>query len=326
MGEIFSTCYFRKPLKNWSAGIIFFSLFLLVSFNGYCNTGFVKCKLTRQYQDEPKARLFLITVIDSDDGIIGKRCEKDLEEITGSFENFSLWLDMVTIVPKVIKGKQYSKAAVNESIDIWLKSMEPTRADIVVFYFSGHGFRLANDTSVFPRMWLKTATDQNTATTNLSMEEDIYNRIVKMGAGVNIVLSDCCNSVPGANTAFGEKMTKNKRLAPKPEEMESDLKDFDNLFMPDNPVSIIATASDSTELAGGTPADGGFFTHFFLEALDKSIYDNDLEPTWETILNFTKEEARKKALASECPENKHNENGRCIQIAKFKMEAAVTHD
>lgn len=309
---------FARPFKNYFVVLIMLVCCLPVHAGGYSNY-FASGEVIKKHKSDDKARLFLITVIDSDDEIIGQRCETDLEEITASFEDFSSWLDMVTLVPKVIKGKQYSKAAVSYAINIWLKSMAPTKADIVVFYFSGHGFRFQNDTSVYPRMWLKTPDDQNTATANLSLEEDIFNPIVKMGAGVNIVLSDCCNSVPGARAGSAEKMTKRKRQPPKPDEMENDTKDFDNLFMPDNPLSIIATASDSTELAGGTPTEGGFFTHFFLEALDESIYDDELQPTWESILNFTKDEARKKALASECPENKHNESGRCIQIAKYRI-------
>ena len=79
------------------------------------------------------------------------------------------------------------------------------------------------------------------------MEEDIYDRIVKMGAGLNIVLSDCCNSVPGANTSFTASITSKKPAQPTDEELEADRKDFDQLFMPDNPLSIIATAADSTE-------------------------------------------------------------------------------
>ncbi len=281
---------------------------------------FLKSGLPGQYKSDPKARLFLITVIDSDDSIIGERCETDLEEMTASFEDLCLMLDLATVYPKVIQGDEYSKAAVNEAINGWLKSMAPNRDDIVVFYFSGHGFRFPNDASPYPRMWLKTSSDQNVETTNLRMEEDIYYQIVKMGAGVNIILSDCCNSVPGANTSFAVKMTKNKHHAPKPEEMEGDMKDFNNLFLPDKPLSIIATAADSTELAGGTADDGGFFTHFFLEALDKSVFEDELDASWAAILNFAKEEARKKALAGVCPANKHNGNGRCVQTAKFKIK------
>lgn len=316
--------HFLRPVKNTATGMLLLLLSILVSSNRYVQKDFIKNKGVYQVNNEPKPRLFLITVIDSDDEIIGKRCEKDLEEITETFNQLTQWLDIAVGVSKTIKGNEFSKAAVNEAIDVWLKSQQPNKSDIVVFYYSGHGFRFSSDVSIYPRMWLKTSKDKTIETNNLSMEEDVYDRIVKMGAGVNIVLSDCCNSVPGVTPSFAESsLVAEKTNALKQEELEQYIQDFDKLFMPDMPLSIIATASDSTELAGGTPSMGGFFTHFFLEALDMSIYDDELEPVWENILNYAKEEARKKALGGLCPVDKHNKNGRCIQTAKFKIDPVL---
>lgn len=314
-------CQFLELFKNLAAGMTLLLLVVFVKAEGHAHKEIEKREVGNPFRNEAKPRLFLIAVIDSDDKIIGKRCEKDLGKITESFEEFTNWLDLAILVPKIIKGAKFSKVAVNDAIENWLPSQEPDGDDIVVFYFSGHGFRFSNDESAFPRMWLKTAGDQNPETANLSLEEDIYDRIVTMGAGINLVLSDCCNSVPGANTSFATSTIVSRETErPNKEELENDRKDFDDLFMPDNPLSIIATAADSTELAGGTPEIGGFFTHFLLEALDISIYEDELEPTWESILNYAKEEARKKALGGECPDNKHNNNGRCIQTAIYNME------
>jgi hypothetical protein len=270
-------------------------------------------------QAETKSRLFLITVIDSDDEIIGERCQVDKEEINDAFKEFSAWLKVATVFPKIIDGSQFSKASVNDAIDNWLASFKLNEKDIVIFYYSGHGFRLPEDKSVYPRMWLKTATNKDIEPNSLRMEEDIYDRIVQMGAGVNIVISDCCNSIPGANTAFATTAKIKKSNPPLPDKIEGNIKDFEQLFSPGHPLSIIATASDSTELAGGTAAAGGFFTFNLLEALDKSIYEDEMEPIWENILNYAKDQAAKKALGGACPDNKHNPNGRCIQTAKFTI-------
>ena len=81
--------------------------------------------------------------------------------------------------------------------------------DIVMFYYSGHGFRYPNDASDYPRMWLKTGSDENVETNNLRIEEDVYDHIIKMGAGVNIVLSDCCNT-----TAAGDNGNFNNATVP----------------------------------------------------------------------------------------------------------------
>ena len=265
--------YFLKTFTNRYIVTILLLLSLLPGTSGHGMERFTKWGQLSTHKSEPHSRIFLIAVIDSDDEIIGKRCEKYLEEMTENFDDFSSWLDRTTLVTKIIKGNEFSKSAVNDALNNWLKAQHPSRADVVIFYYSGHGFRFSNDVSVYPRMWLKTTQDRQVETTNLSLEADIFDPLVKMGAGVNIVLSDCCNSVPGANTAFAVTMTPHIKKHPGQEEMENDIEDFDKLFMPDHPMSIIATAADSTELAGGTPTVGGFFTHFFLEALNKSIFD-----------------------------------------------------
>jgi len=282
---------------------------------------------SRFYKNQFQSRLFLIAVIDSDDKDIGKRCETDLDEVTYAFEELADWLGMEMEGPKIIKGDQFSKAAVTDAINNWLQTQAPSRTDIVVFYYSGHGFRYPTDASEYPRMWLKTQEDQNVETTNLRMKEDIYDRIIKMGAGVNIVLSDCCNTtVAGDNANFDNVMvTARERVAHKrqqqgSENSDDDLDNGDKLFIRDHPLSILATAADKGELAGGKDDFGGFFTGYFLEALSKCVYDGDIQPAWENILHYADEKAGYWARSAACPKAKHNAQGRCIQTAKFRID------
>ncbi len=306
-----------KIFKSRAACILL--LLSTLFLTSYCPADKYFARQQMQQVAEPQSRFFLITVIDSDDEIIGERCKTDQEEVTDYFKDLSDWLGISSISIKNIDGNQFSKAVVNDAIANWLVSMQPGKKDIIVFYYSGHGFRQAGDKSTYPRMWLKTATDRDVDRNNLRLEEDIYDPIVKLGAGVNIILSDCCNSVPGANMAFSGSLKKRESKKPSTDEMDGDIADYEKLFSPNVPISIIATASDATELAGGTADVGGFFTMYFLEALDGSIYDDDLDANWNTILNYAKEEAAKKALGALCPENKHNPSGRCIQTAKFRI-------
>src|SRR4051812_17789081 len=68
-----------------------------------------------KHRDQP--RLFLIAVIDTDDETIGKRCEEDLDEVTYTFDELADWLDMEMTEPKIIKGDEFGKAAVNDALD-----------------------------------------------------------------------------------------------------------------------------------------------------------------------------------------------------------------
>jgi len=312
-----------KYFKYSGAVVIWLLLAVSVNANFYITTHYKTKQASGLQKNQTQSRMFLITVIDSNDKDIGKRCETDLGEITYAFQELADWLAVEMEEPKVIQGDDFSKAAVNDAIDNWLKSQQPDKDDIVIFYYSGHGFRYPNDVSDYPRIWLKTSSDQNVATTNLRMEEDIYDRIIKMGAGVNIVLSDCCNTTDAGDNANFDNVT-----VPTPKKVphkrngnpDDEIDNGDRLFIPEHPLSILATAAAKGEFAGGKEDVGGFFTEYFLEALSKCVYDSNIQPAWENIFEYADDNAGYWARSAACPNAKHNEQGRCVQTAKFKIE------
>lgn len=271
-----------------------------------------------RHQDQP--RMFLIAVADTHDETIGERCKADLDGVTDEFEYVAKVIDAEWINPKIIEGAEFSKASVNDAIDNWLKNQQLTADDIVIFYYSGHGFRDSTDTSNYPRMWLKTDADRNVENNNLRIEEDIYDHIIKMGAGVNIVLSDCCNSTnAGANTNFDNVTVPDHKRDHDNENKTDNNKNGHELFIPGQPLSILVAAASKGELAGGKTDDGGFFTAFFLDALDDEIDDDSKEATWENIFKYADKNASYWAKSAACPEYKHNEEGRCMQTAEIKI-------
>ncbi|MES2890887.1 MAG: caspase family protein [Bacteroidota bacterium] len=312
--------------KSFGLGMLLFVASSFVIGSGSLPVRQDVCKSLGYKKTEPYGKLFLITVIDSNDDTIGIRCEKDREEITYIFEDIADWLGMEMAEPKVISGDEFSKAAVNDAIDSWLSDQHPSPADVVVFYYSGHGFRYPDDKSEYPRMWLKTSEDRNTETASLSMEEDIFNRIVTMGAGVNLVLSDCCNtSVAGDNALFDQakvqtrKRTTRKRARSADQDRDEGLDNAEKLLTPKQPLSIIATAAGKGEFAGGKPETGGFFTNYLIEALSDCIFENKLAADWESIFQYADKNAGYWAKSGACPQAKHNAQGRCLQNAQYKV-------
>src|ERR1044072_3138284 len=208
-----------------------------------------------KHRDQP--RMFLIAVIDSKDKDIGDRCRTDLDEITYAFDDLADWLDKEMVEPKIIQGDDFGKEAVNDAIDNWLPSQELTADDIVVFYYSGHGFRYPDDASIYPRMWLKTANDEDVQTNNLQIESGVYDRIIKQGAGFNLVLADCCNTTAaGDNANFDNVLvpTRKREVHKRTNNNDSDDDGLDNaekLFTPGHPLSILAIAADKGEFAAG---------------------------------------------------------------------------
>ncbi|CAN5413111.1 hypothetical protein BH10BAC2_BH10BAC2_42310 [soil metagenome] len=255
---------------------------------------------------EQKTRLFLIAVANTGDAKIGASSQKDLDKITETFTTLTNKLG-IALVNQKIAGKEFSKKAVNDAIDKWLT---PTNIDIVVFYYSGHGFRYSYDVSNYPRISLRTSPDQSIDLNNLSIEE-VYNRIVKKGARVNIILSDCCNENFDAPPPIGRNLLKTKDVGTAGLKLNID--NCKALFFPNHPVSILTSAAEKNQLAVGNPALGGFFTNFFQAQLTKSLYSNLGESSWLRILLNAKESTRKQAQTALC------NNARCIQRAEVSV-------
>ena len=254
---------------------------------------------------EKKTCLFLIAVANTNDASIGVTSQKDLDKITGIFTGMAEGLGIQFHLKK-ISGSSFSKKAVDDAINNWLK---PGPADIVVFYYSGHGFRYTTDLSKYPRISLRTSTLQNLDLNNL-MLETIYNRIVAKGARVNIVLSDCCNDDIGLPQPVGRLPLVTRSAS---ENTNLNIDNCKALFFPNHTVNVLVNSAEKGQLATGNPTLGGFFTNFLQAQLSKSLYGNQGETSWLRLLLNAKESARWQALSALCDDK------RCVQRAEIAV-------
>jgi Caspase domain len=254
-----------------------------------------------------KEKLFLVVVANTTDSSIGLSSKKDLDNVTKTFTGLAKDLGM-EVIATYISGDGFSKKAVEKAIS--KPTLNPSPIDIVVFYYSGHGFRYADDTSKYPRISLRTSPKMARSKSNLSIEE-IYQQIVKLGAKVNIVLSDCCNENIGIPRPVGKDI-----LGPRGSETWPGKINMDNcnaLLFPEKQVSILVGSAEINQLASGNPSMGGFFTAFFRAELEKTLYGYQSSKSWKNMLLSAKEKARKQALTAVCGD------GRCVQRAEIRI-------
>lgn len=255
-----------------------------------------------------KEKLYLIVVANTNDSIIGLSVKKDLENITKTFTGLTKDLGM-QLIPTYISGDAFSKNAVELALS--KKMLKPTPIDIVVFYYSGHGFRYSDDTSRYPRMSLRTdSKTQKRSEYNLRVEE-IYQTIVKRGARVNIILSDCCNENVGYPRPEGKDILEPRGSETWPGKLN--MENCNALLFPEKPVSILIGSAEIDQLASGNPTAGGYFTSFFRAELEKSLYGFQSNTSWKKILLSAKEKARYMATSAICG------NGRCVQRAEIRI-------
>ena len=235
-----------------------------------------------------KTKLILIIVANTIDPEIGKGCEKDIKSIHHMFSELSEYMDF-NFLQLLVQGADYNKENILDAIEI----LTPGSNDIVVFYYSGHGFSYEKDAKKrFPQVDLRShpASDRiavvNANTENLA---DLFELVKSRGARLNFVIGDCCNSL----IKFKRDLKGGDddiRLAIKPA-MIINKKMAEKLFC-DHTASILVAAADKGEYAISDPELGSIFTfnftHNFKLLINKTVEPADGLP-WRKLLEDTQQ-------------------------------------
>ena len=268
-------------------------------------------------------KMFLITVANTNDETVGKSAAVDLQNVNTLFTNIATNIGITKIIPLQISGIGYSKQAVLAALKA-LAAQKPSSSDIIIFYFSGHGFRLPGDVSAYPNLSFRTPENRkdNVVGDCIPLEQ-VYNSIMALKPRVCMVFGDCCNASIYTNPVFGTDVLKPKG--------GGTLGDFNvetakKLFLPTVPLSMLVGSVQKGHLSVGNTSLGGYFTHFFTAELEKNLwgyysgallnFGGSSNAIWMRILLAARENTYWKAKAKQCGAT---ENDRCIQQAEIKI-------
>lgn len=284
----------------------FVSYFFLENDNFYENTFAAKTRgLT---PDQKKIRLHLILVANTEDIDVGPSSNVDKNRNLKTFKDLSDFLG-IGFNPVTIYGEDFSKQKVDNAI----QSLQAGPKDIVIFYYSGHGFNNLQKSSVYPDIALSNKGYEDNMANSLSIEE-IYNRIKKKGARLNLVISDCCNTDANAKTKVsGDLVTKRSSA------LGWNLDNCKALFLDEKPMSILMTAATKGEESAGNLVYGGFFTHHFRTAMIDYFGPFHKDVTWDTILSEAKKQTIERADGTKCSKAGEPEK-RCQQHPFYRIQ------
>lgn len=260
-------------------------------------------------QQEKKTQLFLLLVANTEDASIGKTCVIDKDATYKTFSQVAEFLD-IQFVPKVIYGKEFSKINVDKAIN----SMKPAKADIVVFYYSGHGFNNQKDPYKFPYMDLRDKSFQKYGGQYTLNIESVYQKIKAKGARMNLVFSDCCNNDPSQSSNISTDVASTRTSS-----IGWDMDNCRALFMNPKPMSILMTAAAKGELSAGNTNDGGIFTFNFRETLEKFMGPFSNNVAWNSLVTTAKTQTINKANHTWCKQADDTRKV-CVQNPVFKVE------
>ncbi len=258
---------------------------------------------------EKQTKMFLLLVANTNDKKIGKTCVIDKDNTQATLGEMAEFMG-IQFVPTVIEGNDFSKANVDKAIS----GLRPGPNDIVVFYYSGHGFSDTRDASTFPYMDLRDKSYQAFGGQYAMNIEAVYQKIKAKGARLNLVLSDCCNNDPSQSSNISSEAPSTRVSS-----IGWDKNKCLSLFI-NQKRSLLVTAAQKGELSAGNGADGGFFTYNFREALEKmvGIASKKANPTWDEIVADAKKGTIARANRTMCRQLDDSLKD-CVQhpVAKF---------
>ncbi|WP_153798709.1 caspase family protein [Foetidibacter luteolus] len=258
--------------------------------------------------DEKKTTLHLLIVANTNDPDIGSTCNLDKDRTLKTFTDLSEFMHL-KLNAKTISGNDYSKKSVEDA----LSAIQPSPRDIVIFYYSGHGFS-KNDNYQYPYLELRSKSFESLDEHSINVE-DIYNFLKQKKANVTLVISDCCNSAPETAPAISGELALTRSSS-----LGWNLNNCFQLFLPPAPIAMLATAATKGEMSAGNNSYGGFFTSNL-----RSTLVNYLSPvfsfkavSWDKLIDEAKVQTAKKANGTLCnlPDGTRK---RCVQHPVYKM-------
>jgi hypothetical protein len=254
---------------------------------------------------EKSTKFYLLVVADTLDKEIGSACAKDMRRAVETFSALTSYL-AIKFIPQTISGQQYNKENVQKAIN----NLKPSSNDIVVFYYTGHGFRTPENSRRFPNLKLKNFRNdrknfpdsiswikkdrQDNITYSLNIE-DIFSSIKKKGARFNLVMSDCCNNDIFSTNAIGTKPGKTKASG-----IDWSEDNIRVLFLNKAPMSVLVTAASTGQKATSNNDFGGFFSYFFKTSMEKYSSKLQTGPSWDLIMQDAQKQTIFKARHTYC--------------------------
>lgn len=217
------------------------------------------------------------------DETIGESVETDLKLAEPEFKRFANQLK-INYKEHIIAGNNFSKDNILKAIN----SVNASPNDIIVFFYSGHGFRFDDDTDDYPNMFLTYSEYGIESNKDYLGVSQVYNMLTKKKARLTIVLSDCCNSYYGAT----RQEVESSALASRGNN-SYDLKKIKQLFL-NSSGSIKVTAAKAGQYAL-CDAKGGFLLTSFLNNIHSQVSAvSDKKPSWQQIVDNAREYVKRK--------------------------------
>ena len=273
-------------------------------FDGYTQSS------SREIFANLKIRMHVVIVANTNDPAVGKSAWLDMDRMERTFDTIARFMGIQRPTPVKIYGKNYTKENVQKAI----RDLKPEPNDIVVFYYTGHGFRKNTDSRQFPYIDLRPKDDGTYMVNSLNIK-DIYDsiRLKPTAAHLNLVISDCCNTIPGTKKSNGKSIVTERGMT------DWSPANCAKLFL-STKTSLLFTAADKDQTASCDSTSGSFFTIYFKAAMENNLVKSNKNPGWTQVMQEASEETINKVHHICCGDPCSWSAGFCVQNPVKQIE------
>ncbi len=216
------------------------------------------------------ANLHSIIVGDVEDWSIGKAVSLDLQSIKTLSHEIALVTEL-DLKEKIFKKENFSL----DKLTKYIEEMAVEEDDSILFYYSGHGYRIQEKETKWPVMAFRKERK------GLDLYK-VHEKLVAKKARLSISLSDCCNSFIKAESAppfdgFLPLLTNMNEIK---------MKNYGKLFREAKGQIIIASSAIG-EYSYCDTENGGWFTHALLNSIKEFSESDSAEQPWELLTSKT---------------------------------------
>ncbi len=197
------------------------------------------------------ATLHAIIVADTNDYSIGKSVQVDLQNMQGLVQNISQHTGLV------MAGEEITGTVSSSKINNAISNLSVGSDDVVIFYYSGHGYNPGN--SKWPGMSLDDG--------NLTIK-NVKNMLKQKNPRLLIVIADTCNGFTRSVYRYAKS--------------QENTENYKKLFLKYRGV-ITASSSKPGQFSWGNTQTGGLYTDALLRSFNKELASQS-NPNWESLM------------------------------------------